>query len=210
MAVYKLSRMQNTTLNHVRGFHEVGATIYDLEKSMQLSKATIYKHLDKLLEVKAVQKVYKIGDKKAYYTAGDSSAMHMLPAMGEDIPSIPVASFLSEWKLAGDLKDWSMWLHVRSLPWLVSSMAQFAWRWKSDETNDFPDKDEVEKVRRSLVRLSQRADYLSNVCQSLLMNESLWDKRKAYSAWYEDDSVPFSPETAKKIHRHITDLMGNK
>lgn len=207
MAVYKLSRMQTTTLEHVRGFNEAGATIYDLEASMGLSKATIYKHLDKLLDVKAVTKVFKIGDKKAYFIAGDGAGMHMLPAMGEDIPSIPVASYIAEWKRVDTLYAWSFWNVANKFPILVSRMAEFAWRWKSDDPVYHPDKKEIDEVRRSLVKISQRADHLSQMCQSLLLNDSLWNKKKAYSAWYEDSSVVFSPSTAKEVHKHIDDLL---
>lgn len=205
---FKLSRQQQLVLETVRKYGETGATIYDLEAALGLTKATLYKHLEKPVEVKAISKVYRVGDKKAYYIAGDGASMHVLPPLGEVIGAMPVASYLSQWEKADRVEDWSYWSkHFRKWPWLISTLSQFAWRFKADDDNYRPTAKEIEEVRLAITQIMQRADHLSLMCKGVLANESLWDRKKAFALWYEDQSVPFTPEIAKRIHAKLTETL---
>lgn len=197
---YTLSRMQKETLEAIRSYKETGATIYDLSQHMGLANGTVYKHIERLLDVKAVAKVYRRGDKKVYYVAGGSGdGMHVFPAMGETIKATPVASFLTS--------GWSFPRMARNFPLLVSNLSQFAWRWQSEDRNSIPEKAEIEETRKALIQLAQRCNHLSAMAMSLVNNETLWDHKKAFNSWYADESIPYDVETAKKYHSMIIEII---
>lgn len=192
--------MQKETLEVIRSYNDTGASIYELSDSMQLANATVYKHIERLLDVKAVAKIHRRGDRKVYYVAsGAGDGMHIFPAMGETIKATPVATFLNS--------HWSFPRVARNFPLLVSNLSQFAWRWKSDDRNAIPEKAEVEETRQALIHLAQRCNHLAAMAMSLVNNETLWDHKKAYNSWYGDESIPYSVDVAKKHHNLIADVI---
>lgn len=203
----KLTRQQQNCLDTIRGYGEVGATFEDLKDAMDLTRASLYRHVDRLEEYHLIRREFKGKDRRVFFVAGGFTSMHFLPPMGEIIPSRSIAKVLGDWKYAKHIAQWSaIREYIYYFPHSLSLMAQNAKHWH--EGGEFaPDKKEIERQRRKILAIGQHAKHISMMCESLLANEALWDRKLAYNVWFMDQEIPFNAETATQSHSNITVLL---
>lgn len=201
----QLSEGKQRLLNQINTYEE-GADITTIAKDMNMSKANVYKMIDTLVALGYVTRMDGRKDRRVIYKGGYIGNQVTLPPMGVTIPPRAVGDYIRQWAKAESTNQWAALKAFRQFPYLVAKCAEFGARWSSDDRYLWPERAEIDEIRRALINIAQRAQHLHLMAMTVLEDKTLWDRRMAPDMWFRDKVVAMSPEEAMDLLQAIIKL----